>query len=105
MNKSVLPNLRNPAAFFCGDPSDIAHENCESDFEMAKVPVFYGVFPGDHFGILAAFAEPINTATTAWLRWRLMGDQTQEKTFVGPDCTMCKDPGWTVKQRDFAVAP
>jgi hypothetical protein len=105
MDKAVVPNLRNPAAFFCGDPSDIAHANCESDFELAKVPVFYGVFPGDHFGILAAFAEPINTATTAWLRWRLMGDQSQEKTFVGPDCTMCKDSGWTVKQRDFAVAP
>jgi len=105
MDKSVVPNLRNPAAFFCGDPSDIAHENCESDFALAKVPVFYGVFPGDHFGILAAFADQINTATTAWLRWRLMHDQTQEKTFVGPDCALCKDASWTVKQRDFAVAP
>ena len=105
MDKSVVPNLRKPAAFFCGDPSDIAHDNCESDFEMAKVPVFYGVFPGDHFGILGAFADQINTATTAWLRWRLMHDQTQEKAFVGPDCTLCKDASWTVKQRDFTVAP
>jgi hypothetical protein len=105
MNKSVVPNLRKPAAFFCGDPSDIAHDNCESDFELAKVPVFYGVFPGDHFGILGTFANQIDTATTAWLRWRLMHDQTQEKTFVGPDCTLCKDASWTVKQRDLATAP
>ena len=106
MDKSVVPNLRHPAAFFCGDPSDIAHDNCESDFEMAKVPVFYGVFPGDHFGIVSTnFAPQINKATAAWLRWRLMGDASVANTFVGADCELCKDMTWTVKQRDFDTAP
>jgi len=105
MDKAVVPNLKNPAAFFCGDPSDIANANCESDFELAAVPVFYGVFPGDHLGILGAFAEPINEVVTGWFRWRLMHDDSLESMFVGPDCTVCKDSGWAVKQKDFDVAP
>jgi len=105
MDKAVVPNLSHPAAFFCGDPSDIAHENCESDFMLASVPVFYGVFPGDHLGILGDFAEPINKVVTGWLRWRLMHDDSLAPLFVGPDCSVCMDAGWTVKQKDFDVAP
>jgi hypothetical protein len=105
MDKAVVPNLMKPAAFFCGDPSDIAHENCESDFMLATVPVFYGVFPGDHLGILGAFADPIGTVVTGWLRWRLMHDDGLAAMFVGPDCSVCKDANWTVKQKDFDVAP
>ena len=69
------------------------------------VPVFYGVFPGDHLGILAAFADQIGTAVTGWLRWRLMHDQARAELFVGPDCTLCMDSNWTVKQKDFDTAP
>jgi hypothetical protein len=105
MNKAVVPNLRNPAAFLCGDDSDIAHANCETDFEMAKVPVFYGVFPGGHLGILGANAAQINKAATAWLRWRLMHDTSLDPMFVGPECTLCKDSAWVVKQKELDVAP
>jgi hypothetical protein len=101
MDKSVVPNLRNPAAFLCGDPSDIAHANCESDFELAQVPVFYGVFPGEHLGILGAFEQQIREATTGWLRWKLMGEESRAPMFTGPDCTLCKDERWTVKQKNL----
>jgi hypothetical protein len=105
MDKSVVPNLSHPAAFFCGDPSDIAHANCESDFELATVPVFYGVFPGDHLGILATHATPISQVVTGWLRWRLLHDDGLQSMFVGPGCSLCMDAGWTVKQKDLDVAP
>jgi hypothetical protein len=105
MDKSTVPNLKHPAAFFCGSDADIAHDNCESDFELAKVPVFYGVFPGDHLGILGSYTAQILKAVGAWLRWRLMDDATLAPTFVGPDCTICKDTNWVVKQKDFDTAP
>ena len=105
MDKAVVPNLSNPAAFFCGGPDDIAHDNCESDFMLASVPVFYGVFPGDHFGVLGDYAMPISKVVTGWLRWRLMHDDGLASMFVGPDCSVCKDAGWTVQQKDFDVAP
>jgi hypothetical protein len=105
MDKSVVPNLKHPAAFFCGTSSDIAHDNCESDFTMAQVPVFYGVFPGDHFGIVGRHAPQINKATALWLRWRLMGDASVSDNFVGPDCTLCKDMAWDVKQKQLDTPP
>ena len=105
MDKAVVPNLKNPAAFFCGDPSDIAHDNCESDFELATVPIFYGVFPGDHLGILGSHSDRITHAVTGWMRWRLMHDQSFEALFVGADCSLCTGGDWTVKQKDFDVAP
>ncbi|HET6332076.1 MAG TPA: hypothetical protein VFG30_02640 [Polyangiales bacterium] len=105
MDKAVVPNLKKPAAFFCGDDSDIAHANCETDFQMANVPVFYGVFPGDHLGILGTYANQINPAAAAWLRWRLMSDASLASWFVGPACTLCKDSKWVVKQKMLDTAP
>lgn len=105
MNKSVLPNLKNPAAFLCGNESDIANANCVTDFEMVTVPVFFGVFPGDHLGILGAYADQINPVAAAWLRWRLMDDAALASWFVGPDCMLCKDSKWTVKQKMLDKAP
>lgn len=105
MDKGVVPNLKKPALFICGDSSDIAHDNCESDFELAAVPVFYAVFPGEHLGILGSHTAPINKLAATWLRWRLMGDDALASQFVGPDCAVCKDSAWTVKQKMFDVAP
>jgi hypothetical protein len=105
MNKSVVPNLKNPAAFICGDESDIAHANCVTDFEMAKVPVFFAVFPGEHLGILGSHTAQISKLTTAWLRWRLMHDTSLDSMFVGADCSVCKDSAWVVKQKMLDLAP
>jgi hypothetical protein len=105
MDKSVVPNLKNPAAFICGDDSDIAHANCVSDFEMAKVPVFFAVFPGEHLGILGSHTAQISKVATAWLRWRLMHDTSLDSMFVGADCMLCKDSAWVVKQKMLDVAP
>ena len=106
-------NLRAPAAFFCGIPSpsctnllatdcDIAAANCDTDFMLAKTPVFYGNFPSGHLGILTPpTQEIIQAETVAWLRWQLMADTTLEARFVGPDCGVCKDANWKVKQKNL----
>jgi hypothetical protein len=107
MTKSVVANLQHPAAFYCGNSSDIAHDNCDSDFAMVKVPVIYANFPGDHLGVRnMATAPQIAKATVGWLRWRLMGDKALDAMFVGPDCTLCKDKAWDkVQQKMLDVAP
>ncbi len=33
---------------------------------------------------------------TAWLQWRLRGDPQAAKTFVGADCGLCANEGWTI---------
>jgi hypothetical protein len=106
-------NLHGPAAFFCGNPDpncsdilsnqcDIAASNCDIDYDMAKTPVFYGNFPGGHLGILSApNQERIQTEVVAWLRWQLMVDTTIKPRFVGPQCGVCMDSNWKVKQKNL----
>lgn len=108
-----IKNLRAPAAFFCGIPGDasctivsatcdIAAANCDTDFANATTPVFYGNFPGGHLGILTAPNQVrITAAATAWLRWKLMSDETLAAMFVGDQCTLCSDPSWTVQEKSL----
>jgi hypothetical protein len=109
-DKAETARLRNPAAFFYGDEGgdgyitgDVAHANCDSDFEVATVPVFYGVFNGGgHLGIMMSpYMELIREAVTGWLRWKLMADRTRSAMFVGSGCELCTDPGWTVQQKNL----
>jgi hypothetical protein len=113
MEADRIDNLHAPAAFFCGIPGDdscsltssdcdIAAANCDSDFNNATTPVFYGNFPGGHLGILSApLQDQIQTEATAWLRWHLMDDGTLKSRFVGDDCGVCKDSHWKVKQKNL----
>ena len=107
MTKSVVANLHAPAAFYCGNDSDIAFNGCEGDFEITKVPTIYANFPGDHLGVRNAKTAPqVAKATVGWLRWRLMADKTLDAMFVGPDCGLCKDMAWEkVQQKMLAVPP
>jgi hypothetical protein len=94
--------LHAPAAFICGaSGADIAGANCATDFDAAKVPVFYGVFKdGDHLGVQTQpYAGRIQIVVTGWLRWQLMSDESLKAMFVGDQCTVCKDTNWTVKQK------
>lgn len=109
-DKADTARLRNPAMFLCGAAGgdgyftgDVAHENCETDFDVVAVPTFYGVFnEGGHLGImLSPHMERIRAAVTGWLRWQLMGDQTRAAMFTGSGCTLCSDPNWTVKQKQL----
>ena len=108
--KTDTAKLQRPAAFICGAAGgdgyftgDVAHDNCESDFEVATVPVFYGVFrEGGHLGVmLSPFMERIRKAVTGWLRFQLMQDESQRALYVGDDCGFCTDSNWTVKQKNW----
>jgi len=94
--------LHAPAAFVCGASGvDIAGANCATDFDTAMSPVFYAVFKdGDHLGVRTQpYAGRIQVLVTGWLRWQLMSDVSLANMFVGDQCTLCKDPNWTVKQK------
>jgi hypothetical protein len=108
-DKADTAKLKNPAIFLCGGlggdgyiTGDVARTNCDSDFEVATVPVFYGNFDDGHLGILMSpYMEMIREAVTGWLRWRLMADESLKSMFVGSDCGLCQDPNWEVRQKDL----
>jgi dienelactone hydrolase len=104
MTTDRIKMLHAPAAFLCGASGvDIAGANCATDFETATAPVFYGVFNGgDHLGVRTApYSDRIRLVVTGWLRWQLMRDASLAPMFVGDQCTVCKDPNWTVKQKNL----
>jgi hypothetical protein len=108
-----IENLHAPALFLCGEAGgdgllvgDVARPNCDIDFGNAAVPVFYGVPKGaSHMSPTelgdAALRSKFAATCVSWLRWQLAGDQTQAATFVGDDCTLCKDASWTAKQKNW----
>lgn len=107
----------------CGDAGgdglitgDLANPMCIADFEMANVPVFFGVVKGGGHAALndADVTAGIGTAPDdpqkllmikamiGWLRWQLAGDQSIKQMFVGADCGLCAaDSGLIVKQKDL----
>lgn len=99
---SWLQELKRPAAFLCGGNDATAGPSCEKDFELAPVPVFYGVLAGaSHIGpFISPRAGEYGRAGVAWLRWQLAGDPAFRGWFVGGSCTLCSSP-WAAMQRDL----
>lgn len=98
---SSVKNLRQMTAFFCDENE--TSPNCDPDFEIAPVPVFYGIFLGtDHVGTMREpWSVRVAGATVGWLRWRLMADESQKDLFVGDDCGLCTNSDWVVQQKDL----
>ena len=70
------------------------------------MPVFYGDLIGAaHMSPTEigdpAFRTKIGAAVVGWLRWQLADDITQKPTFVGDDCTLCKDSAWKAQQKNW----
>jgi hypothetical protein len=101
--KDSLKAFHGPVAYITGGPSDMASVNAEDDISrIEKVPVFYGTIEVGHGG---TFYEPgggrFGEMAINWLNWQLRGDAAAGKVFRGPDCTLCKDPVWTVKKKNM----
>ncbi len=91
-----------PTAYFC-DGAD-TKDNCDSDYDVVEVPVFYGTLLDDavHISIpFPPYSERVAGAATAWFRWHLMGQDHLESAFVGEDCELCQDPNWSVQQKGW----
>lgn len=103
VDKSVLRTLHTPVLYLLGGSRDIAYPNGSDDVaRIDSVPVFFANHDVGHGG---TFFQPNGgdeaQVVIRWLDWQLLGDRDAAKTFVGPDCTLCRDPEWTVKQKGF----
>jgi hypothetical protein len=102
LTKDDLKLLHAPVAYISGDELDIAFNNANDDFErLNHVPVLrayrkqtghegtFGETNGGDFGRVGV----------AWLNWRLKGDAASGQMFLGPQCALCTDTQWVVKQK------
>lgn len=101
MKKEDLVKLHTPVLYILGGPQDIAEPNGLDDFQhIQRVPVFVADHPGaGHAGL---FLEPNGEATKVeldWLNWQLHKDQVAARTFIGPNCVLCRDFRWVVYRK------
>lgn len=80
-----------------GDDLTVDAETHHRPFQQAaNTPVFWATLAGaNHFTPLAGAGE-YRAVTTAWLRWRLSGDEEAAPLFRTPECLLCTLDQWTV---------
>lgn len=101
--KPDLGKLHTPVIYIIGGPTDIAYENANGDFDEIKgVPVFRVDLDTGHNGTLwqphgGRFAD----IASAWLQWRLKGDDDAAQQFAGDGCGLCRTSGLTVRTKNM----
>jgi dienelactone hydrolase len=101
VDKSVLKTLHTPVIYILGGVRDIAYPNGTDDVaRIDTVPVLLASHDVGHGGTYfqANGGEEAQVAEH-WLDWQLKGDRAAGRMFQGADCTLCRAPGWTVRQK------
>ncbi len=102
VTKAHLKLLKMPAIYVTGEPSEVAFNNANDDFERLEgMPVFRAWMEKTGHG--GTYREPDGGAygkvAVDWLRWQLQGNADAAKTFVGASCRLCTDAAWHVKRK------
>lgn len=100
--KKDVALVHSPTLYINGDKIDPAMVNAADDVaRLDQVPVFFGSRHGSgHAGTYShANGGEFANIAVAWLRWQLKGDQASARVFTGPDCSLCKNPDWTVQRK------
>ena len=103
-NEASLKKLHTPVVYLIGGEKDIAYRNSETDYQQIdNVPLFNANLDNvGHNGSLSKpFGGKMAEAARLWVQWQLKGDPEAAKAFLGPNCTLCKDPDWVVKKKNM----
>lgn len=103
IDKKDLAGLHGPMLYVLGGVTDIAFENGSDDYHhLDKVPA---VLLSRDVGHSGTFWDPNGGAwahaAVAWLDWQLRGKTDLAGQFVGPQCGLCQEGGWTVQSKGF----
>ena len=103
-SREDVKTLRVPVLYVTGEPSDVAYPNADADFALIdSVPAFRAW--REKTGHPGTYREPnggaFGTVAVAWLKWRLKGDTTAAKMFVGKACDLCTKPEWHVRKKNI----
>jgi hypothetical protein len=103
VDKSTLAKLHAPIAYFIGGSSDMAFVNAEDDFtRISAVPALKANNTFGHGGRLKdERGGPTAIWVVRWLDWMLKDDADARRAFVGPDCGLCRESGWSVERKNF----
>lgn len=101
VKRADLPKFALPTIILLGGKEDIAYDNGQANFDLLTgAPTFLA---SADYGHRATYFEKdgglFGTVVRDWLAWRIKGDTAAAKRFTGPDCGLCKDKEWSVRQR------
>jgi hypothetical protein len=101
VKKEDLAKLHTPVLYILGGPEDIAEQNGLDDFDhIQQVPVFVADQPGaGHGGLISMPNSEGSKVEIDWLNWQFNHDEVAARTFIGPDCTLCRDFRWQVHRK------
>jgi hypothetical protein len=87
---------RVPTMFFAGE-ADTLKTGIRSMYDATtSVPAAYGELAGASHLVPLGNGGGFRGASTAWARWRMMGDATAGQQFVGTTCGLCNSNEWAV---------
>jgi hypothetical protein len=100
----AVNNPGKSVLFFAGQNDTIVSPTgVRSAFTGSTAPAAYAELAGaTHFTELGN-GGGFRGASTAWARWRLMGDTRARAMFVGAACGLCNNPAWSTYQANAAL--
>ena len=103
VDKTMLAGVHGSVIYVMGGPTDIAYANGRDDYaRITHIPAAYVDIPVGHGGTYMQPHGGIGAEiVTAWLNWRLKGDQGAAAKFQGDTCSYCIDTRVTYEHKNF----
>ncbi|MBO4271968.1 alpha/beta hydrolase family protein [Microbispora triticiradicis] len=99
-----LAGLHTPTLLVNGGPDDVAYQNSIENYALLDVPaVLAGNATAGHVGLVAGLQATEGWQVAAdWFDYVLRGDRAAGARFVGPDCGLCGEDGWTIESKGLS---
>jgi hypothetical protein len=90
-------NITKPTLYLAGE-NDTLKTGIRAAYDAARatVPAAYAELAGAGHLVPLGNGGGFRGVSTAWARWRLMGDTTAGRQFVGASCGLCTSNEWAV---------
>ncbi|AQZ61226.1 unnamed protein product [[Actinomadura] parvosata subsp. kistnae] len=100
-----LAALHTPTLLVNGGPDDVAYQNSMENYALLGVPaVLASDAAAGHVGLIAGLEAIEGWQVAAdWFDYVLRGDRAAGARFVGPDCGLCGEDGWTVESKGLSL--
>ncbi|GAA5043096.1 putative alpha/beta-hydrolase family hydrolase [Thermocatellispora tengchongensis] len=100
-----LADLHTPTLLVNGGPDDVAYQNSIENYALLDVPaVLASDAAAGHVGLIAGLEATEGWQVAAdWFDYILRGDRAAGARFVGPDCGLCAEDGWTIESKGLSL--
>jgi hypothetical protein len=93
-------NARVPTLFFAGEADSLRTGIRQAYDRTANVAAAYAELAGASHLVPLGSGGGFRGPSTAWARWRMMGDSAAGNQFVGASCGLCTSNEWSVFDRN-----